>query len=834
MLLLSLTGHTEARVLSQKSKDPRVGSTAANSSEGSFGTIAYSVFARSQFGFDVFSASISPSTSAGSLISDGSQEAKRSNIKITLSPNDRYGEIRHTDGESVSYNGEFVLLQPDVPLSASAIWTGNSTSSSVAAPIPRLGLLFVSERVDNIVHVWLTSATVNADEATEAPVRLTDSLALHDHTHFDYSSKRLVYTTTEKWSPTRWTSTYAHDLASGATECLTPDGWSDLSPAVSPSGRFMAVASVPPGAWNGSWHGELDIYPSNVYIFPQANATARRLVATGGGWPVFGASDEIVYYHAYVAADGWWSIFRANLSAPVELAGAAAPERLTPPGVHVYTPAHAPSGEWLAVAVRRPPSEFRHVELFHIATRTFTPLTARIAPGANHYNPFISPGGDRVGYHRCRLARQTPVSKAPGQDFHSAYMKEEEAEEEQKDREEGKGVGGEGGKVGGSEQGGQSGTGHQRGKLAPNVEHVRSPLPGLSLMRVRGTFPMIAPTGYKMGVIRGLKSVRVMGIDGKNERELFEGKAFGLNWNPAKKDELYTSHGPYFSTVNATVNIIAISGASSSSSPASPASSKPGVAAGASSPASSSATAEVAAPTPLWKSLTKANTQNNAFPSLSPDGKWIVFRSSRTGYKNLYIMSADEGEEGGLFRLTEGPWTDTMPSWSPDGQWITFSSDRVFPIQFEIYIIRPNGTDLRKVFSAGKGGIVVHPAFNPDSNRLVFTTNYAGVSTEPIAMPFQFHSNAEIFTVRLDGTDLQRMTHNSYQDGPPSWGRLTVHAHELSKEGEKLKCKFNDVYIKSMDKKSAAVPPPLESGDSLEEQEAPALEKTCLFGQSID
>ncbi|MQL05697.1 hypothetical protein EI015_26875, partial [Escherichia coli] len=71
--------------------------------------------------------------------------------------------------------------------------------------------------------------------------------------------------------------------------------------------------------------------------------------------------------------------------------------------------------------------------------------------------------------------------------------------------------------------------------------------------------------------------------------------------------------------------------------------------------------------------------KNNAFPSLSPDGKWIVFRSGRSGHKNLYIMDAVHGERNGLRRLTEGPWTDTMCNWSPDGEWIAFASDRHNP-----------------------------------------------------------------------------------------------------------------------------------------------------------
>ncbi len=74
--------------------------------------------------------------------------------------------------------------------------------------------------------------------------------------------------------------------------------------------------------------------------------------------------------------------------------------------------------------------------------------------------------------------------------------------------------------------------------------------------------------------------------------------------------------------------------------------------------------------------LTRPGTKNNAFPAISPDGKYIVFRSSHGGHKNLWIMDAEEGEEKYLRCLTEGEWTDTMPNWSPDNEWIAFSSDQ--------------------------------------------------------------------------------------------------------------------------------------------------------------
>jgi TolB protein len=64
--------------------------------------------------------------------------------------------------------------------------------------------------------------------------------------------------------------------------------------------------------------------------------------------------------------------------------------------------------------------------------------------------------------------------------------------------------------------------------------------------------------------------------------------------------------------------------------------------------------------------------QQDTYPSMSPDGKSIVFESYRDGHAEIYRMNADGS---GVARLThfEGPITENgdvppgngNPSWSP-------------------------------------------------------------------------------------------------------------------------------------------------------------------------
>ena len=68
--------------------------------------------------------------------------------------------------------------------------------------------------------------------------------------------------------------------------------------------------------------------------------------------------------------------------------------------------------------------------------------------------------------------------------------------------------------------------------------------------------------------------------------------------------------------------------------------------------------------------------KSESSPTFSPDGKQILFVSSKDGSANFYLMSATD--KGVWRRLTNISTSVSDPLWSPDGKWIAFSSD-VYP-----------------------------------------------------------------------------------------------------------------------------------------------------------
>jgi Tol biopolymer transport system component len=122
---------------------------------------------------------------------------------------------------------------------------------------------------------------------------------------------------------------------------------------------------------------------------------------------------------------------------------------------------------------------------------------------------------------------------------------------------------------------------------------------------------------------------------------------------------------------------------------------------------------------------------DDSVPVWTPDGRRLVFASTRSGGKiaNLYLQLADGS--GVAERLTESPNAQRASSWHPSGRYLAFE-EVVPPGQSDVMILPIDGD----VGSGGKPGkptpfvnTAAHerqPAFSPDGHWLAFVSDQSG------------------------------------------------------------------------------------------------------------
>ena len=107
------------------------------------------------------------------------------------------------------------------------------------------------------------------------------------------------------------------------------------------------------------------------------------------------------------------------------------------------------------------------------------------------------------------------------------------------------------------------------------------------------------------------------------------------------------------------------------------------------------------------------------YPSLSPDGKNIIFASDSNDDRNIYLLRV-----GGknLTNLTaNSKESDSMPSYSPDGKIIAFRSDRN---PAGIYVMEETGENVRLISDIG-----FHPSWSSDGKNIVVSDSAAAIHT---------------------------------------------------------------------------------------------------------
>jgi len=166
----------------------------------------------------------------------------------------------------------------------------------------------------------------------------------------------------------------------------------------------------------------------------------------------------------------------------------------------------------------------------------------------------------------------------------------------------------------------------------------------------------------------------------------------------------------------------------------------------------------------------------DSYPSLSPDGRALLFHSNRSGRQAIWIAAADGSSPRILFDDPAAGDDPGTPSWSPDGGSIGFAmrpQGARDPNESDIYVMAADGSHVRRLTDAP--GDDSHPHWSRDG-RIFFNSARA----TPDRAAEWSRQWIDIYSMAADGSDVRRHTDCrsvcTYPVPSPD-GRSVAHRH---------------------------------------------------------
>jgi TolB protein len=171
----------------------------------------------------------------------------------------------------------------------------------------------------------------------------------------------------------------------------------------------------------------------------------------------------------------------------------------------------------------------------------------------------------------------------------------------------------------------------------------------------------------------------------------------------------------------------------------------------------------------IVKQLTTADGYD-AEATISPDGKTMVYTSTKDGDLELYLMNLKTGKEK---RITFTPGYDGGAWFSRDGKKLIWRASRpktqeelkeynellaqdlVAPTNMEVWIADADGSNQKQVTTLGQANWA--PVYMPDSKRIIFASNHEYKRGFPFNM----------YTMNEDGSNLTKISRDKGFDAFP-------------------------------------------------------------------
>ncbi|MHA1303833.1 MAG: TolB family protein, partial [Candidatus Heimdallarchaeaceae archaeon] len=127
------------------------------------------------------------------------------------------------------------------------------------------------------------------------------------------------------------------------------------------------------------------------------------------------------------------------------------------------------------------------------------------------------------------------------------------------------------------------------------------------------------------------------------------------------------------------------------------------------------------------KQLTNTPSFQEHATDTSPDGKYLLFRSTRNGQMNLFRYNFENEEIEELTNFSKPVMGGAK--WSPTGDYIVFSYNDTQNFQnLDVWMMNPDGSNLRKIISMREGSRDGVADISKDGKLLVISSDFEGNS----------------------------------------------------------------------------------------------------------